>query len=115
MTGRAIGKADTVRFYHPDHQKSRTGVVVIPPQGPQKRLLVIFGRGTELAELHLTVRYPSQAATAIDLYKTTYFHVSSVVFVTATKAEYVGHCPPEVFRDLVPIALAGVRRARTIT
>lgn len=70
---------------------------------------MIFGRGTDLGKPHVKVEHPSRAATAIDLNKPTYFYASSIVLVRRAAAPYVGHCPPEIWEKLNPLALDNIR------
>ena len=110
-SGRVVVERDVIRFFHPVHGKSRTGVVI---QVQSDRLIVIYGRGTELDKEHVTVPHPSAAATALDLYKPTHFYATSLARVLATSVERVGHCPPRIFEQLRPLALKGVRYMTTI-
>lgn len=109
--GRPIEKKDTVRFYHPKHEKMRTGIVF---EKQDDRLIVIFGRGTKFDAPYAIVEHPSTEAAAIDLNKTTYFYDWSVVRILVSKAERVGHCPPAAWDRIYPIARSGLRRMVTL-
>jgi hypothetical protein len=102
---------DVVRFHHPTHEKSRTGVVIF---AQEEWLLVIYGRGTPFEEERVEVKVPSSAASQIDLYKTTYFYARSVARVRRTVATRVGHCPPDVFLRLRALFQKGIRNLTTI-
>jgi len=109
--GRSIEKKDAVRFYHPKHEKTCTGIVF---EKQDDRLIVIFGRGSKFDAPYAIVEHPSTEAAAIDLNKTTYFYEWSVVRILANKAERVGHCPPAAWDRIHPIARKGLRRMVTL-
>jgi len=110
---KALSERDAVRFYHPVHDKKRTRVVI---HIQSETAIVIFGRGRQLDGLgaYEAVQFPSSEASALDLYKTTYFHTRCVVRVRLLAVERVGRCPPGLFARLRPIALQGVRTMVTL-
>lgn len=111
ISDRTIVERDAVRFFHPGHKKSRTGVVI---RIQDDRLLVIYGQGREFDQERVTVPHPSAAAISLDLYKPTHFYATNMVRVLTAKAERVGHCPPRIFEQLHPLALKGVRYLVTL-
>lgn len=102
---------DSVRFFHPVHQKKRTGVIVWMQDD---RAVVIFGRGSAFEGERVDVRFPSSEATQVDLIKTTYFYPTSIVRIRTSAAERVGHCPPQLFLELRRLATMGIRHLTTI-
>jgi hypothetical protein len=107
----AIG--DVVQFMNADgaDEKPRTGVV-INLSGDLAG--VIYGTGTAREGDRYGIRERTQAATALGLYKDTYFYPDHVRLVGLELLTVKGRCPPAVLVELRALFNKGVRHLKTL-